>query len=595
MSAEFPSHLNVFLSTPEMNEFYDTSIESKDGQKHIVAKVIVAVHSNVLHKMFSKEKDKNDFKLPTIPGEVLDDILSWMESGQLLLSWRNVHEVLQTAEFLDVPDVSSLCQEWMIARMNSKNALGIWMFARDNFLQGLEKTSMSFIGSNFTYIYKEKEFSFLKHDILKILLVSNKLSCGEEEVWEGLKVWLCNNDDKDEEDIITILETIRFGLLENNFYSDKVRPVLERFFPSFSCSFSFSFNLNLNTSAEPRFPESLILTFGGWSGSGPVSTISIMDPSSAKWTDLSTSLPCSWAYLDTVVVDTEVFLCGGHVEHEDSRMFMKFNCNTMEITRLSKMKEYRNYVSLATHKGNIYAMGGKNQVNQRLNSVEMYNINRNQWYKIRPMHMFRSDAGAATLNGNIYVVGGFDGNTPTNSVEVLSPISGKWSLINHMKVARSGVKVVAMDSKLYVVGGWDGSRRLRSGEVYDPETEKWTDLPDMNIPRSNHSLAVVQGKLVVIGGYTGNDTTSKVEQLNLLTNTWEKVEDLPCKRSALSSCVITFNKLKEEVRNTLRLEKSEIASDDVDIFMDEDEDDLEISDELSSDMSFDESGDEMME
>ena len=39
MSAIFPSNLNDFLSTPDMNDFYDASIESKDGQKHSVAKV----------------------------------------------------------------------------------------------------------------------------------------------------------------------------------------------------------------------------------------------------------------------------------------------------------------------------------------------------------------------------------------------------------------------------------------------------------------------------------------------------------------------------------------------------------------------------
>ena len=148
----YPSNLNDFLSTPDVNDFYDASIESKDGQKHIVAKVIVALHSNVLHKIFSNEPHENNFKLPTIPGKVLGNILSWMESGDLFLHWRNVHEVLQTAEFLDVPDVSSICQEWMIARMNIKNALGIWIFARDNFLQGLEKTSLPFIGSNFSSI-----------------------------------------------------------------------------------------------------------------------------------------------------------------------------------------------------------------------------------------------------------------------------------------------------------------------------------------------------------------------------------------------------------------------------------------------------------
>jgi len=308
--------------------------------------------------------------------------------------------------------------------------------------------------------------------------------------------------------------------------------------------------------------------------------------------------------LETVVVGTDVFLGGGHMEeatgHEDSRMFMKFNPNTMKISRLSKMKEYRNYVSLASYKENIYAMGGKDGLGQSLNSVEMYNINLNQWYKIRPMNIARSNAGAATLNGNIYVVGGLlaDGMTPTNSVEVLSPATGEWRYINPMKVARYEVKAVVMDSKLYVVGGRDGSRGFRSGEVYDPQTQKWTDLPDMNISRHSHSLAVVQGKLLAIGGCTVANTaecTAKVEQLNLLTNTWETVEDLPCKRAALSSCVIDFNKLNEEARNTLRWKKS-MSSDNA--FMDVDDVNMVISDELfdtSSDTSFDEMEDESME
>ena len=443
----------------------------------------------------------------------------------------------------------------MIARMNTKNAVEIWIFARDNFLQGMEKTSLSFIGSKFTSIYKEDDFSALDQETLKILLDSDKLSCGEEEVWEGLKVWLSKNNEKDEKDITMIMESIRFGLLEHNFFHDKVNPVLESLFPYFTIS------CNWNIRAEPRCPESLLFTFGGrqlWGGL--MSTISVMDPAAAKWTDLSISLLSGWAYMDTVVVDTEVFLCGGNIEnvggHEDSRMFMKFNPNTMEISRLSKMKEYRNFVSLATLNENIYAMGGKNQHNKGLSSVEMYNINRNQWYKIRSMNMIRSDAGAATLKGNIYVVGGFVDVAgwlmPTNCVEVFSPVTGRWSFIKPMKVSRSGVKVVAMDNMLYVVGGWNGTRRLRSGEVYNPETQEWTDLPDMDTPRSNHSLAVVQGKIVVIGGYTGEDATSKVEQLNLRTNTWEEMESLPCKRSALSSVSISFNKLKDEARDTFR-------------------------------------------
>jgi len=569
MSAEFPSNLNNFLSTPEVNEFYDTTIESKDGQKHNVAKIIVAVHSNVLYKMFSKEKNKNNFKLPTVPGEVLENIFSWMESGQLFLSWRNVYEVLQTAEFLDVPDVSCLCQEWMIARMNSRNALGIWMFARDNFLQGLEKTAMSFIGSNFTDIYQEKEFSDLHQDITKILLLSNKLSCGEEMVWEGLKVWLYNNE-KDETEITTLVETIRFGLLEHNFFDVKVRPVLDILVPNFNSSWYF----NCNT-AEPRYPESLLFTFGGWSESVPLSTISVMDPAANKWTDLKMTLPSNFdtAYFETVMVDTDVFLW-------NTFMFMKFNLNTLEISNLSKMKDTRGLGTFATHNKKIYAIGGESRSGLGQRSVEMYDINRNQWYKIRSMNMIRVDAGAATLNGKVYVVGGLDENgIPTNTVEMFSPVSGKWSLIHPMKVARSKIKVVVMDSKLYVVGGFDGRRAVKNGEVYDPETREWTDLPNMNRRRYGHILAAVQGKIMVMGGCTGERWIYKVEQLSLLTNKWEQVEDLPWERSEMRSGVINFNnlnsKLKEEAR-TFRLE----MSNGMDTSMDEDESFNESEDEI---------------
>ena len=46
-------------------------------------------------------------------------------------------DVQETAEFLDIPLVSSLCKEWLEVRMTTDNVLGIWRFARDHFLPAL--------------------------------------------------------------------------------------------------------------------------------------------------------------------------------------------------------------------------------------------------------------------------------------------------------------------------------------------------------------------------------------------------------------------------------------------------------------------------
>jgi len=75
-----------FLCIPEIDEFFDITTESKDGQKHGVSKILMAVHSNLLHIIFIYEPEKTTIHLPTVPGAIFDMILFWMESGKLHLS-----------------------------------------------------------------------------------------------------------------------------------------------------------------------------------------------------------------------------------------------------------------------------------------------------------------------------------------------------------------------------------------------------------------------------------------------------------------------------------------------------------------------------
>jgi hypothetical protein len=60
--------------------------------------------------------------------------------------------------------------------------------------------------SRFVEIYKE-EFSEFSAEILRILLFSDLLSCGEEEMCEGQK------DNRDMVEVAQMMETIEFGML----------------------------------------------------------------------------------------------------------------------------------------------------------------------------------------------------------------------------------------------------------------------------------------------------------------------------------------------------------------------------------------------
>ena len=215
------------------------------------------------------------------------------------------------------------------------------------------------------------------------------------------------------------------------------------------------------------------------------------------------------------------------------------------------MREARNYICLETMNQQLYAMGGNNQ-DARLNSVEVYNLEENQWYPVPAMKRTRSDAAVTVCMGKIYVLGGFDGFNPTNSVDVYNSLGNKWRSLNKpMNVNRSGVKAVSIGDKIYVVGGWDGQKRLKSCEVFNVTDKTWSSLPDMMVPRSNHCLEVLDGRLFAIGGYEGSTTTAYVESLNLESKVWNLVGSLPSSRSALSSCVVPAAAVQEQLRKHL--------------------------------------------
>ena len=210
----------------------------------------------------------------------------------------------------------------------------------------------------------------LPPEILKIILIYDDLSCGEEEIWEVLLVWL--GDKQELEEVNKLMEkTFRFGLLKPDFYmrrmmSHLLGPKVEELLRKSRMSKSSQDHY----STKPRCPQSLLFVFGGWSGISPISTISVFDPAAATWRDMTNTLPDNWAYMATVVVGTDMYLCGGHMEGDGkwaTKILMKFNPNTMKTSKLSMMREKRNYLSLAVHSGSIYAMGGHNQ-NHRLSS-----------------------------------------------------------------------------------------------------------------------------------------------------------------------------------------------------------------------------------
>ena len=106
--------------------------------------------------------------------------------------------------------------------------------------------------------------------------------------------------------------------------------------------------------------------------------------------------------LSSAVVDGQVFLCGGAREGEQCsrhlwlfqpqqlQVFLPQNSQTgmkIQVHRLSSMRQGRNFPALAALNGKIFAMGGRahDSTVDRLNSVELYDVETNQWRVGKPL------------------------------------------------------------------------------------------------------------------------------------------------------------------------------------------------------------------
>ena len=153
-----------------------------------------------------------------------------------------------------------------------------------------------------------------------------------------------------------------------------------------------------------------------------------------------------------------------------------------------------------------YAIGGIDDGNDVIASVERYDSVADQWDEIAPLPAPRQNA-ATTIDdsGHIYVFGGQSG-TGTSGIVTTSyrydVDTETWDVIAAMPTGTiDSAAVSAPDGHIYVLGGRTAAGAVATVQVYDPSTDTWS--VDTNLPTAvyNHAAVVDSlGRIVVAGG-----------------------------------------------------------------------------------------------
>lgn len=163
-----------------------------------------------------------------------------------------------------------------------------------------------------------------------------------------------------------------------------------------------------------------------------------------------------------------------------------------------------------------YAIGGLDDENNVLASVERYDAIADEWVEIDPLPAPKQNAAVAIDDSDHIFVFGGQSSTGIGSIVNTSfrydVINGAWEPVAPMPIGTiDSAAVFAQNGRIYVLGGRTSAGTIATVQVYNPATDSWTI--DTDLPIAVHSAAAAVDSLsrIVIAGGTdaaGNAVSS---------------------------------------------------------------------------------------
>ena len=228
--------------------------------------------------------------------------------------------------------------------------------------------------------------------------------------------------------------------------------------------------------------------------------------------------------MPAVLVQNEIYVLGGATSQGASNTVEHINIQTGETHQVTTKLLHRMWHTAQADGAYIYIMGGVKDAdgpNHLAREVERYDTRTGEVQLMAPMPTPRRLATSVLVDGRIYVIGGSDQiNGRVNVMEIYDINEDTWLPARPMPTARE-TTAVEKDGTIYVVGGFAGKVALPTVEAYNIAKGTWRKLPDMPWIMSAHHMAVVGDELYSFGDYAHLDF---VCAYNFATGQWRKVE-----------------------------------------------------------------------
>ena len=237
--------------------------------------------------------------------------------------------------------------------------------------------------------------------------------------------------------------------------------------------------------------ENQIFVAGGYTGSsGRTDTMEVLkiDEQPLKWTESPAKLPFKCDSHKTVVYQNSLIHIGGYNATEN-----KFSDAISEVLLtppyskklLCRMPQSRVCHGVEIFNDKILILGGSSSYSDGLDSVFMYDVNKNKLKQMPSLPRAVSRMSTVRWEDKVVVIGGCGKDDKALSdVLMYDSKTGESNVLPSMLHKRRGCSAIITGNVIVVMGGWnEKDKYLSSVECFTLGGYSWEELPPMIEPR----------------------------------------------------------------------------------------------------------------
>ncbi|XP_050534257.1 kelch-like protein 2 isoform X2 [Daktulosphaira vitifoliae] len=291
-----------------------------------------------------------------------------------------------------------------------------------------------------------------------------------------------------------------------------------------------------------------------------------VDSLNPSWKRLDFSLfgPVEKKSTTLILNDSTLFSIGGQYGPVTTSSVCTLELNSLEKKwkLTSNLLSPRKNFAVCTDGRYVYIVGGTDECDDVLNSVEYYDTYIKEWNSnISSMSSAKSYCSAISYKDRIYVFGGENCGNTIKDVEYYDFETKIWTLLDPMPIGKSRMSVTVIGNIAYFIGGevYDFlSETLTTGKsafAFNLDSLNWIRLPDLIQERSLTNSVGIHNDIFVFGGVDDEDLPVKIcEKYISEKKEWVMVDSATIKYTDHNAIFINYEQIKNQLKD-MDLEK----------------------------------------